>query len=217
MDLNLRMAMLILAGLIIVAVVFDAIRSKIRTKRDNRVEEYDDTVDDGVVRATTAEPVSMEAQTNRQVEKPANNIIMISLHAAEGMSFCDYSFVQTLGSVGLSYGARKIFHYQRVNENGSECLFSAANLTKPGTFNLDQIDAMDCKGLLMFLDVGQVSDPAYALDVMVEAAYQLAEDLDATMCEGYDTPWQEDTEEYLMAQLQAVTHGSTARESATSV
>lgn len=134
-------------------------------------------------------------------EPTSSDFMMISVHAQSGRVFTDYDFLQTLGSVGLVYGEHKIFHYDVKTDMGLQRLFSVAQLNNPGTFDLDHIQMLNCKGLLLFIDLRHCEKAVLALDCMLEVAYQLADELDAIMFEGYATPWQEDTPRALSARL----------------
>ena len=138
---------------------------------------------------------------NDKPEPVSSDFIMISVHAKSGRVFTDYEFLQTLGSVGLVYGEHNIFHYDVRTDIGVQRLFSVAQLNNPGTFDLDHIQTLNCKGLLFFIDLRHCRKPVLALDSMLEVAYQLADELDATMFDGYATPWQEDTPRALSAKL----------------
>jgi len=144
------------------------------------------------------------SQAENIIKTPAepNHFMMVSVHAKPDVVFSDYSFLQTMGSVGLIYGEHKIFHYDVKTDQGIQPLFSVAQLNKPGTFNIDHVETINCKGLLLFIDLRACRKQTLALDCMLETAYQLAEDLDGIMYEGYNTPWQEDTPRALSQQLE---------------
>lgn len=147
----------------------------------------------------------IENETEIRAEKSPQthcDYMMISVHAKPNTYFSDYSFLQTLGSTGLEYGEHQIFHYDVKTDNGIQRLFSVAQLNKPGTFDLDNIDVLRCKGLLLFIDLNACRKKILALDCMLEVAYQLTEDLDGIMYEGYNTPWTDDTPKLLAQQIE---------------
>lgn len=204
-----QIVLLSIAGLIVFFVIIHSIsrffknrhESYIQSETENQEEETFPNIQD-------SEPEDIVEDVSEKIEQPQkkhtehNDFMMISVHAKPGVIFSDYSFLQTMGSVGLVYGEHKIFHYDVKTDIGTQRLFSVAQLNKPGTFDVDHVEAINCKGLLLFIDLRACRKQTLALDCMLEAAYQLAEDLDGIMYEGYNTPWQDDTPRALSQQLE---------------
>lgn len=151
------------------------------------------------------------SKTTKQSAPAQNDLVMVSVHAPRGKNFSDYNFLQTLGSAGLTFGEHQIFHYDIKTEYGDKRLFSVAKLNKPGTFDIDNIESMDCQGLLLFVNLKQCDRIQLAIDCLLDTAQQLADDLEGNLFEGYNTPWTEATaanilkkiEEYPRAKSQA--------------
>ena len=218
---TMQIILLTIAGLIIVFVIINSIIRFFKNRNivsddleiENQDEESFPSVQPNV---DESEPEKIEdvmaenerpAHTQNIKKAPENNdhhnhFMMISVHAKPNTVFSDYSFLQTLGSVGLEYGEHKIFHYDVKTDLGMQRLFSVAQLNKPGTFDIDHVETINCKGLLLFMDLRACRKQTLALDCMLETAYQLAEDLEGIMFEGYNTPWQDDTPRALAQQLE---------------
>lgn len=195
------------------------------TSLDNS-DAADGTEDSFVLNATyeqdeeviaEVEPLASETQVEidfneeiKEVEKAqsaqrkvtSQDLIMVSVHAKPGASFGDYDFLQSLGGVGLAFGEHNIFHYDIKTEQGEERLFSVAKLNKPGTFDINNIETMNCQGLLMFVDLSQSRKPVLALDCLIDTAKQLANELDGTLFEGYNTVWTDKTEKSLSEKVE---------------
>lgn len=156
------------------------------------------------VLSTKLESVKTHNVEKEKIDESAayDHFMIISVHAKPNTVFSDYGFLQSMGSAGLEYGDHKIFHYDVKTDIGIQRLFSVAQLNKPGAFDIDHVETIHCKGLLMFIDLRSCRKQTLALDCMLEAAYQLAEDLDGIMFEGYNTPWHDDTPRALSKQLQ---------------
>jgi cell division protein ZipA len=148
------------------------------------------------------EVVAVDVQEPVQSEVTSHDIIMISVHAKPGANFGDYDFLQSLGGVGLTFGEHNIFHYDIKTEQGDERLFSVAKLNKPGTFDVDNIETMNCKGLLMFIDLSQSRKPVLALDCLIDTAKQLANELDGKLFESYNISWTDETEKQLSGKVE---------------
>jgi cell division protein ZipA len=208
---NTQLILLVIAGLIVLCVVVFATRKKY-VKQDqyhDDVVEHENDEDD--LPHILNEETELDQDTpieedNKSPEKKASSaqddFMMLSVHAKPGRLFADYDFLQTIGLAGLVYGDHKIFHYDVKTDIGMQRLFSVAQLNNPGTFDVDHVENIACKGLLMFIDLHACRKQVLALDCMLESAYQLAEDLDGIMFEGYNTPWQEDTPRALAQKLE---------------
>lgn len=214
---TMQIVLLSLAGLII---VFVMINSALRYFKNRQIisseayalEEYGEEEILPIVQDDEFENVEIiEADSANTIKEQKastatnhhNDFMMISVHAKPNCVFSDYGFVQTMGSVGLEYGEHKIFHYDVKTDIGMQRLFSVAQLNKPGIFDIDHVETINCRGLLLFIDLRSCRKQTLALDCMLETAYQLAEDLDGVMFEGYNIPWQEDTPRALAQKLES--------------
>ncbi|MCD8525003.1 MAG: cell division protein ZipA C-terminal FtsZ-binding domain-containing protein [Gammaproteobacteria bacterium] len=198
---HIQLVLLVAGVVILMGVTFFAVKNRffnhrslvsLEPEQDADIEAYENEQE-------YARVIHQEVSDKR--EPVPSDFITISVHAKSGRVFTDYDFLQTLGAVGLVYGEHKIFHYEVKTEIGLQRLFSVAQLNNPGTFDLDHIHMLNCKGLLFFIDLRHCHKPVLALDSMLEVAYQLADELDAIMFEGYAAPWQEDTPRALSAKL----------------
>lgn len=210
----MQIILLTIAGLIILFVIINSL-IRFFKNRHTLSDEFENEIQEGEVfpnikedesevteKTTETQPEPLQVKKNNSTQADSNKIIMISVHAKPNTVFSDYSFLQTMGSVGLDYGDYKIFHYDEKTDLGIQRLFSVAQLNKPGTFDIDPVENIRCKGLLLFIDLRACRKQTLALDCMLETAYQLAEDLDGIMHEGYNSPWQDDTPRALSQRLE---------------
>ncbi len=211
-----QITLLSISALIILLVVIHAMTRYFKNKRDSLIAADIDAQDEESFpsiqhdeqeviydQPLSTKSESVSSENSKKSNSEINNFMMISVHAKANEVFSDYSFLQTMGSVGLIYGEHKIFHYDVKTDQGMQRLFSVAQLNKPGTFDIDHVETINCKGLLLFIDLRTCRKQTLALDCMLEVAYQLAEDLDGIMYEGYNTPWQEDTPRALAQRLES--------------
>lgn len=203
---TVQIVLLTIAGLIILFVIISSavryFKSRSVVSDDLEVEEPGEESFPNVHECKPSpEPVS--AEKVKKVQAGNDGIMMISVHAKPNHIFSGYNFLQTLGSVGLVYGEHKIFHYDVKTDMDTQRLFSVAQLNKPGTFDIDHVENIRCRGLLLFIDLQVCSKQTLALDCMLETAYQLSEDLEGIMFEGYNTPWHDDTPRALSQQLES--------------
>jgi cell division protein ZipA len=77
----------------------------------------------------------------------------------------------------MRYGDMNIFHrYERSHGRGTP-LFSLASASDPGTFDLNRMGEVSCKGLCLFMNISECKDPIIAFEKMVDTAQQLIDDL----------------------------------------
>jgi FtsZ-interacting cell division protein ZipA len=85
---------------------------------------------------------------------------------------------QALGACGFEHGRFGIFHQPGAD---GRALLSAANLSKPGIFDLPNMDFQRFSGLSLFAVLPGPLPPAAALDHLLDTAQDLAERLRARL------------------------------------
>lgn len=198
----------VVGGLAIVVILLNAVRPYLRRKKQEKTDQIknidkleEEEVSEFVVNQEQPEDERVEAvRVSEEVEQ--SDLLVISLHAKPGQSFGDYMFLQTLGSVGLVFGDHNIFHYDVKTDIGDARLFSVAKLNNPGTFDIDDIESVACKGLLFFIHLRICKKPLLALDCLLDVAQQLADDLDGVLYEGYHIPWKPETAQRFRLKLE---------------
>jgi cell division protein ZipA len=110
-------------------------------------------------------------------EEVAEDFLVIYVVAEAGKPYFGYELLQALLSAGMRYGDMNIFHrYERSHGRGTP-LFSLASASDPGTFDLNRMGEVSCKGLCLFMNISECKDPIIAFEKMVDTAQQLIDDL----------------------------------------
>ena len=110
----------------------------------------------------------------QQAVKEDNNdqpqeVLVVHLMANKGETVAGQQLLDAILSVGLRYGAMKIFH-RHLNDDGSgPVLFSMANLVNPGTFDLNSMGDLEVPGVTLFMALDDIDDPVSAFNIMIEA------------------------------------------------
>ena len=110
----------------------------------------------------------------QQAVKEDNNdqpqeVLVVHLMANKGETVAGQQLLDAILSVGLRYGAMKIFH-RHLNDDGSgPVLFSMANLVNPGTFDLNSMGDLEVPGVTLFMALDDIEDPVSAFNIMIEA------------------------------------------------
>ncbi len=120
--------------------------------------------------ASEMQPIAEQAREYRVAE---NGIASLFVVAPEGQQFFGHYIVQHLETLGFQYGEYNIFHrHQHADDINSPIMFSVANMTAPGTFDLNKLDRFMTVGLVMFMHLP--SDIA-KMKSMISAAEGLAQ------------------------------------------
>jgi len=113
--------------------------------------------------------------------------------------------VLALRAAGLQHGRYGIFH--RFGPRGpSEPLFSVANLTEPGSFDLAKLSESTIPGMSFFMILPGVGDPITRFDHMVETARALAHELEAELFDEKGSSWSIQRERYVREEIIAYRH-----------
>lgn len=140
----------------------------------------------------TEEPVTTD---------PSPQFIVLYIMAKADHHFHGYELLQVLFSYGLRYGDMKIFHYFDPF-NPKRKVFSLASATEPGYFDIDQIGALSCMGLCLFMQLNKTNDDYKRLDILIDVATKIADDLGGRLCDERRTPFNINTRERLIRLIQ---------------
>lgn len=108
--------------------------------------------------------------------------------------------VLALRRVGLEHGRFGIFH-RVVDEGGKDAIFSVANLTPPGTFDLTKLSESEIPGLSVFMVLPGRGDPVDRFDAMLETARSLAHELNLELFDEKGSSWSVQRERYLREEM----------------
>lgn len=117
----------------------------------------------------------------KEVTSKNSEVISLTLMAPKKQAFAGYEFLQTLLSVGFRFGEFNIFHRHESAEGKGDILFSLAQAVNPGTFDLNDVGNISCPGVIIFMDIVTQRDALQTLNIMLDTAKQLAEELGGTL------------------------------------
>lgn len=106
-------------------------------------------------------------------------VLTLYIMASPNRPFQGYELLQAISVNGFSYGKMRVFHrHEQQNNPNSPILFSLANAIEPGFFNLSEMGAFSCTGLILFMHIdSRDSDLIEQFYLMLDTANQLADDL----------------------------------------
>lgn len=112
----------------------------------------------------------------RTAEDP-HRVVVLNIVAGEDQIFAGQAVRDSVELSGFEYGEWQIFHYYSPARGDAPPLFSLANMVKPGSFDLEKMDAMSTAGLSLFMVPAGEEDDVAAFDTMLAKSRQIAADL----------------------------------------
>jgi cell division protein ZipA len=124
-----------------------------------------------------------QASSEAHAAPPPNFDKIVSLHVAarDGHLIHGADLVVAAEKAGLRFGAMSIFHRMVDGRPEQGPVFSVANMVKPGTFDLRDLDRLATPGLSFFLALPGPLSGLDSWDTMLPAAQRMAELLDAVV------------------------------------
>ncbi|MEZ6931661.1 cell division protein ZipA [Aeromonas sp. S16(2024)] len=140
------------------------------------------------------EPVQVAEPVQEQppVEKIWQDVYVINLMARPGHDLQGATLLSSLLALGFKFGEMDIFHRHEDLGGKGEVLFSMINMVKPGTFNPYRMEQFSTPGVSLFMQLPLRSNAAFAFEHMLQAADQLASDLDAMLTDASRSPLSDD-------------------------
>lgn len=112
---------------------------------------------------------------------PAQEIFVINVLNEHGPMLKGNELHHIFKVCDMRHGEMEIFHrFEKANGQG-KIQFSVVNALKPGTFDLATIDAMETKGISMFMSLPGPEDAMGAFDAMAEVALVFAKNFGASL------------------------------------
>jgi cell division protein ZipA len=131
------------------------------------------------------EQLIIEATT---IDEPMDDYIILTVLAKKGEKFQGFDLLQALLKAGFKYGKMKLFHRHRDLDNKSPIYFSIASLTKPGYFDIQNMNVYETRGLNLFMSVPDADDATNVFEIMLSAAQQIANRLGGQVCDRHRRP-----------------------------
>lgn len=203
---NLRWVLLLLGILVLLGIYvwgqgwlqrfkapIEALRRRPQPARQARVEPK--------IQADTRPPVdkSIVSEPQRQLSTQTEKIITLRFVPAGGSIACD-RVILALRAAGLKHGRYGIFH-MHADDFSDEPLFSVANLTEPGSFDLTHLADTTIPGMSFFMLLPGVGNAIDRFDRMVATARRLGRELDAELRDEKGSSWSIQRERYVREEI----------------
>ncbi|MDF3054854.1 MAG: zipA [Gammaproteobacteria bacterium] len=117
-----------------------------------------------------------------------NEVITITLRAAEHKPYKGYELLQALLTSGLRYNRTGVFHRYQKLINRDEVLFSLISAVAPGTFELPKMGVFSSPALTLFMQTGDHQDPLQIYNMMLSTAKELVDTLGGYLLDEHKVP-----------------------------
>lgn len=127
-------------------------------------------------------PVASNSEPEKQ------EVLMLYIDKAEGTPIDGAKLLPTLLTLGFKYGEMDLFHRHQDSSGKGDVLFSLANMYNPGTFDIDNMEQLDTRGLTIFMTLPNAAEPLQTFNMMHNAAKKIADEFDATVLDDKRNP-----------------------------
>lgn len=121
------------------------------------------------------EPVSQGPET--AAGAAGERLVVVSVVAEPGAEFEGEALLKAFQHNKLKFGEHHIYHRMVFRDNREQPLFGVANLVKPGSFPVQDMESFATPGLTLFLQLPGPIDAVEAFDDFVKTAERLAVEL----------------------------------------
>lgn len=104
-------------------------------------------------------------------------VLVLSVVAAPGDVLQGAELLPNLLTLGFKYGDMGIFHRHEESSGQGAVLFSLANMVKPGTFDVDNMESFSTQGVSLFMTLPNAGDANQSFNMMLNGAQKLAREL----------------------------------------
>jgi len=139
-----------------------------------------ETVAETVIDESPAVEPAPQPEPQKAAFQEVEEVIVMNVFAKDDSGFNGADLMRVILACGMRYGEMDIFHREEEGA-GAAIQFSMANLVKPGTFNLDEMDNFSTPGVSFFLSLPGPKNSMKALDYMYETAQCVVKNLNGEL------------------------------------
>lgn len=138
---------------------------------------------------TTEDTASNENDTKSEEEGiEAEEVLILHVVMPEGQNMGGAMLLPQLLTLGFKFGEMDIFHRHAQNDGTGPVLFRLSNMYNPGTFDLDNIEGMNVRGVSIFMTLPCHDDPINNFNMMHNAAKKLSVEFGAKLLDADRNP-----------------------------
>ena len=137
-------------------------------------------------------------ESENEQEQGQGMVLSLLVLAPKGEQFRGSQIKMALKETGFSYGNMNIFHQMK----GGDSVVSVANVLEPGTFEMDDIDALRTPGLVLFAQLPGPHSGGEAFERWYKSARKLKAALSARLTDMHQQPLEKDNIEKLRTEAE---------------
>ena len=154
----------------------EEITEKKKEKGKGKEEKKDPAVVQTELFSDTPEDYFQEDEEDAQAVEP-EEVIVINVMARKDEYFSGKDLLPIILQQGMQLGKMSIFHKHADGDGNSPVMFSMANMVKPGTFDISQMDEFTTPGVSFFLQLPNSLGNMKCFEQMLKAANHIRETL----------------------------------------
>jgi cell division protein ZipA len=122
-----------------------------------------------------------DEQDNEDESAPAEEVIIINVMAKANTALEGSKMLPVLLKFGMRLGDMSIFHRHADSDGNGPVMFSMANMLKPGTFSMSEMEALATPGVSFFMQLPNKMGNMQCFEQMLKTAQTVKDELDAVL------------------------------------
>lgn len=122
-----------------------------------------------------------ETEEDDNVQEQAEQVLVINVMARQGAAIEGSRLLPVLLKCGMRLGDMSIFHQHVDNTGNGPVMFSMANMLKPGTFSISDMESFSTPGVCFFMQLPNRVGNMQCFEQMLKTAQTVKEELDAVL------------------------------------
>ena len=153
-----------------------------KSKKTKVVDKDRDQI--GLDLETSPERESLQASEKSTEDAPQNEVLILNVRVPEGKVIHGAALLPSLLTLGFKFGEHNMFHRHAASNGKGPRLFTLANMFNPGTFDIDNMENFNTRGLSLFMTLPMETDAHQVFNMMHNAARKLADEFGAQVLDG---------------------------------
>lgn len=125
------------------------------------------------------ENVSRDPEPTVSDEPVEQEVLVLNVKMPGEKTVSGAALLPALLTLGFKFGEQDVFHRHAASNGKGPKLFSLANMFKPGTFNVDNMETFETQGISLFMILPIEGEPQQVFNMMHNAARKLADEFGA--------------------------------------
>ncbi|GLP94743.1 cell division protein ZipA [Paraferrimonas sedimenticola] len=132
------------------------------------------------------------------------DVLVLHVQAQPGEQLAGAELLPCMLTLGLKFGEMNIFHRHQDPAGTGKVIYSLANMMKPGTFDPDNMEQFKTEGVVLFLQLPCPGEAKLSFSTMLNAAHQLADDLNGVVTDDARNPWSDASRSAYLERIKTV-------------